>query len=195
MEAMLDLSFESGYEAVSLEQVVAAAGGERADFDRAFASKQDCAIAVLKDLTNDNLRAAREAYEGEARWPDSLRAAAYAEARWIVANPKKVRFGFVEMLWAGELAQAVREAAIREYIGMVDGGRAVAADPDSIPASTAEAAIGSITEMLMKKLQQGQPPDPWLFVPELMYLAVRPYLGEELAQRELAIPPPSPRRK
>lgn len=193
MEAMLDLSFELGYEAVSVDLVVAAAGADRADFDRAFASKQDCAMALLDDITSDNLRAAKEAYEGEERWPDSLRAAAYAEARWISANPKKVRFGIVEMLWAGELTQAVREAAFREYIQMVDGGRAVAANPDSVPASTAEGVIGSITQMLVKKLQQGRrPPNPYDFVPELMYLAVRPYLGEELARRELAIPAPQP---
>jgi hypothetical protein len=33
-------------------------------------------------------------------------------------------------------------------------------------------------------------PDAHSFVPPLMYQAVLPYLGEEIASRELTIPPP-----
>lgn len=124
-----------------------------------------------------------------------MRAAAYAEARWILENPKWVRFGFVEMLWAGEMTRAVRERTIRRYIEMVDAGREVTENPKAIPALTAEGMIGSITEMLMKKLQRDRPPNPYDFVPELMYLAVRPYLGEEAAQRELTMPRPEGRAK
>lgn len=60
---------------------------------------------------------------------------------------------------------------------------------DSIPAFTAEGVIGSIGEMLTKRLQRPGF-DPYDLVPELMALAVRPYLGEEAAARELEIPPP-----
>jgi hypothetical protein len=120
-----------------------------------------------------------------------MRASAYAQARWINENPRKVRFGMVEMLWAGELAQALRERAFKNYVEMVDDGRKVAEDPDAIPAFTAEAAIGSMTEMITKRMQREHRPDPREFIPELMYLAVLPYLGEDAARRELTMPPPA----
>jgi AcrR family transcriptional regulator len=191
MDAMLDLSFEQGYEAVSVEQVVERAGASRKDFSGIFASKEDCAVAILEELASDNLQTVQDAYDRQAQWPDSLRAAAYAEARWMVENPKWVRFGMLEMLWAGELTKAIRDSFFRHYTSLVDGGRAVAKDPESIPASTAEATIGSITEMIARRLQHGQIDHPREFIPELMYLAVLPYLGEEAARKELTIPAPA----
>jgi AcrR family transcriptional regulator len=190
MEAMLDLVSEHGYEDVSLDQVIARAGGGREDFHAVFSSKEECAIAVLDEVAGSALRAVREGFESKPRWPDSLRASAYALARWITENPKKVRFGMVEALWAGELMQAKRETAFREFIEMVECGREASEDPDRIPAFAAEATIGSITEMFTKRLQRGPVDDPYEFIPELMYLAVLPYLGEEAAKRELTIRPP-----
>jgi AcrR family transcriptional regulator len=190
MKAMLDLSFEQGYEAVSVEQVVQRAGATRRDFSAIFASKEDCAIAILEELASDSLRTVREAYDGQAQWPDSLRAGAYAKARWMIENPKWVRFGMVEMLWAGELTKAIRDSFFRHYSSLIDGGRVVAKDRESIPEFTAEATIGSITEMIARRLQRGEAGDPRAFIPELMYLAVLPYLGEEAARRELTMPEP-----
>jgi AcrR family transcriptional regulator len=190
MDAMLDLTFEHGYEAVSVDMVAERAGGSRKDFSAIFSSKEACAIAVLEELTADNVRTVQGAYDRQDQWPDSLRAAAYAQADWILENPKCVRFGMVEMLWAGELTKAIRDNTFRHYSAMVDGGRAVADDPDSIPAFTADGAVGSITEMFAKRLQRGSVDDPYKFIPELMYLAVLPYLGEEAARRELTMPAP-----
>jgi AcrR family transcriptional regulator len=190
-DAMLAVVCEMGYESASLERILEEAGVDQEDFDACFASKEECAIAVLDEITTENIRTVREAYDSEPRWPDSMRASAYAQARWISENPRKVRFGMVEMLWAGELTQALRERAFRSYVEMVDDGRGVAANPDAIPAFTAEAAIGSMTEMMTKRLQREDQPSPREFIPELMYLAVLPYLGEEAARRELTMPPPA----
>jgi AcrR family transcriptional regulator len=191
MKAMLDLTFERGYEAVSVEEIATAAGASREDFDIVFASKADCAMAVLEELANDQMRTVRAAYDAGGEWPDSLRAGAYAVAGWLQENPKKVRFGMVEMLWAGELTSAWRDSFFQNYLDMFEAGKAVAKDPDSIPEFTAEGIIGSITGMLARRLQQSSGiGDPQQFIPELMYLAVRPYLGEEAARRELTMPPP-----
>lgn len=188
-EAMLDLVTSQGYEETSIEEIVEKAGATQAEFDRLFASKADCAIAVFSKYQVSIDRAIITAYESEKEWPDSLRAAGYAAARWMVENPRAIRFGTIEVLWVSELSQARREEGFLKFVGMVDAGRERAKDPDSIPAFTAEGVIGSVTEMMTKHLQRGDV-DPYEFVPELMYLAVRPYLGEEAAARELTIPPP-----
>jgi AcrR family transcriptional regulator len=190
MDAMLDLTFEHGYEAVSVDLIAERAGGSREDFSAIFASKEDCAVAVLEKLAAANIRTVQAAYDRQEQWPDSLRAAAYAQADWILENPKCVRFGMIEMLWAGELTKAIRDGTFRHYTAMVDGGRAVAKEPQSIPAFTAEGTVGSVTQMFAKRLQRGSAVDPYAFVPEMMYLAVLPYLGEEAARRELTMPPP-----
>jgi AcrR family transcriptional regulator len=192
MEAMLDVVFERGYEEVTIEEIAERAGGSRADFERCFTSKQACAVAVLEELAENNLRAVRGAFDDESRWPDSLRAAAYAHLRWILDNPKKMRFGLLEMLWAGELTSALRDDLFRAYIEMVDAGREAAPDPDSVPAYTAEGVVGSITQAIVRHLDKPEAPDLQALVPEMMYLAVKPYLGEKAAREELTTPPPHP---
>jgi AcrR family transcriptional regulator len=194
MEAMVELSFDRGCEAISIEEIAAYVGGSRAGFEEHFGDKQACAVAVLQELVASNLREVGGAFEGESKWPDSLRAAGYAHARWILENPKKMRFGLFETLWAGELASALRDDVFGAYIAMVDAGREVAEDPGSIPTYTAESVVGSIIQVVVKNLVRPDKPgarDPFSLVQEMMYLAVRPYLGEEAARRELTIPPPS----
>ena len=188
-EAMLDLVCQEGLERTSVEEVLERAGVAREDFERRFGSMEACALEVFDAFFTDYQDAVREAYESEAQWPDSLRAAAYAVADWIRAHPREVRFGTVEMLWAGDVFQARREAGFHYFAELVDGGREVAVDPEAIPATAAEGVIGSIAEIMTKGLQRG-PFDMYDFVQELMYVAVLPYLGEEAAARELTIIPP-----
>ena len=191
MAAMIDLVDARGYEEVSVELVAARAGASEAEFGALFASKEECALTILEEIGTTTLRNAQAAYDRAGRWPDSLRAAAYAHALWISENPKQTRFKMLAMLWGNDMTRAVREHFFERCIAMIDGGREVAPDPEAIPAHAAEAAIGSITQMLTKRLSDGCGMGPFVFVPELMYIAVLPYLGEEIAERELTMPPPA----
>jgi AcrR family transcriptional regulator len=191
MEAMFEQVSSEGYEAADVAEVVKRADVSREEFERLFASKEECVMAVFDGYMDEYDRLIREAYDQEPVWPDSLRAAAYAVAAWIAENPRAARFGAVGLLWGSELAQARREAAFQNFVDLVDAGRDVARDPDTIPAFTAEGVIGAIAEMLTKRLAQGEV-DAYEFVPQLMSIAVRPYLGEEAAAKELAISPPPP---
>src|SRR6188472_295670 len=152
METMVDLAFERGYDAVDVADVAERAGGSVAEFESLFPSKQACAVAILEGIAESNLRAVRGAFDREPTWPDSLRAAAYAHARWILDNPKKMHFGLLETVWASELTGALRDHLFGEYVAMVDAGREAADDPDSISASAALGVVGSITEVITRRL-------------------------------------------
>lgn len=98
-----------------------------------------------------------------------------------------MHFGLLETVWASELTGALRDHLFGEYIAMVDAGREAAADPDSIPPFTAEGVVGAITEVIVRRLGVENDLELADLVPEMMYLAVRPYLGEEAARRELTV--------
>ena len=51
-------------------------------------------------------------------------------------------------------------------------------------------AIGGVAETLRRQQEGTLTADAVAIVPEMMYAAVRPYLGEEAARAELSIPPP-----
>lgn len=189
--ALVELAFVGEYDAVTVEEIIAEAGGSLGEFERLFGSKQACAVAAVEEITAENLEIVQAAYASEEGWPDCLRVGAYAMGRYIADHPKQVRFGMLDMIWAGELTGALRDQFIGKFVAMIDAGRAVAPDPDAVPALAAESVIGSILQAIGRfSLERGERRDPVAAVPEMMYLAVRPYLGEEAARRELTIPPP-----
>jgi hypothetical protein len=128
------------------------------------------------------------AYAGHERWRDGIRAAAYAAADYIDEYPRATRFGVVQMLGVGPLAQAHRERFLQHIVDLIDEGRRELDDPESVGRSTAEGVLGSIYESLGQSLRGGMPSSAREAVPELMYVAVRPYLGHEAAREELEIP-------
>jgi AcrR family transcriptional regulator len=187
---MLDLVASQGYRETSVEEVLAAAGVSETRFHELYASKEALAVAVLEERSKDCFEAVMAAYDAQPQWPDSLRAGAYAMADWMATHPREVRYGPVEMLWAGEQAQVQREIAFQRFRGMVDDGRTRLADPGSLPESTADQVIGSAVKMLTERAMEGGGIDYYRMVPHLMAIAVRPFLGDEAAARELEIPPP-----
>lgn len=189
-EAMLDLVTSQGYAKTTVQQVLERAEVSRADFTRLFEGKQDCFLQIYEEATEDFNECVFGAFEREEEWRDGLRAAGYAAARWIRDHPRETRYGTVEMMAAGEFAQAHREATLRRFTEMVDAGREQLDRPESVSRAMAEGVIGGIVGMLTKNLRRGVRVSGEDLVPDLMYLAVRPYLGHEVAREERTIPPP-----
>jgi AcrR family transcriptional regulator len=176
-EAMIDLVLEHGFEQTSVEMVCERAGVSRREFESRFAGKDDCAAQIFDRWSDEYLRQVWAAYESKQSWREGLRAAGYASARFFER--------------AGDIHQAKAELIVRSAVDMIDGGRGELEDPDSMSRSSAEWVAGSYMKMALKRLAESAEMSVTELVPELMYLAVMPYLGEEAAQEELAIPPPA----
>jgi len=193
-EALLDLVDERGYADVTVADVVAHAGVGRADFDRRFAGKEELCVAVFEEVARSAQVDVMAAFEAGEGWRESLRASAYAMVRFMRDHPREVGFGALHILAAGDLAQVHREQQLQQWVDLIDLGRQELDDPDSMGRGVAEGVLGSIHARLLKELADGQGTDSLeQFVPELMYIAVRPYLGHEVAKEELKMPaPPQP---
>jgi AcrR family transcriptional regulator len=190
VEAMLDLVAERGYAATTVKQVLERAEVSQADFKRLFAGKRNCFLQVYEELSQRFGRCVFAAFEREDEWRDGLRAAAYAAARWIRDHPREARYGALEMIAAGEFAQARRDETLRGFVDLIDHGREQLDRPDSVSRSMAEGVIGGIVGMLTKNLRREVRVRAEDLVPDLMFLAVRPYLGHDAAREELSIPAP-----
>lgn len=190
--ALVDVVAERGYEAATLDEILGRAGVTRAEFFRRFGDKEDCVRDCFEAFTEDWHFRIDSAYCAFADWRTSLRAAAYEVADWMAENPNLIRFGMVEVLKAeNEMIRVIREDAVRYGAGLVDRGREEAADPAKIPEAAAVMAVGSMVQLLTHRLQTGVAVDPAEMVPQMMYMATRPYVGEELAKQELTLPRPT----
>jgi AcrR family transcriptional regulator len=195
-EAVVDLMVERGYEEMSVEAVVERAGVARGEFDRRFDGLEDCVLRVYWQHTDAFTEMVVAAYEEEDTWREGFRAAAYTAARWIRDNPRILEFGTVRMFGAGLMAQAQRASHLQRMVDLIDAGREELDDPDSVGRGVAEGVFGSIYEFAVKEVQSGEGTRSAVdFVPELMFIAVRPYLGHAAAREELKIPPPPERKQ
>ena len=190
-EAMIDIVIERGNDGATAEAAAERAGLDREAFDRHFSGPEDCILQAYWKHTDEFTERVEGAFEAESAWRDSLRAAAYTAARYIRENPRIVEFGTLQMFQAGPMAQAQRESHLHRMVDLIDAGRQELDDPDSVGRGVAEGVFGSIYTYLVKEVQAGRgTKSAEDFVPQLMYIAVRPYLGQEAAHEELSIPPP-----
>jgi len=186
--AFVDLVGARGYRETTLADVLAAAGVGEATFHRHFADREACFVAVWDELTLAHGVLAASAFDSDRPWRERMRAAAAVTLRYLQADLNRTRFLVLEVLNAGELAQAHRDLAIAGQVEWIDSGRRELEDPDSVTRATAEHIAGAINEMLIRRTRSGE-----IFrqgdrvVRELMYMAVRPYCGERAARAELSI--------
>jgi AcrR family transcriptional regulator len=192
-EALIDAIVESGYEAVSIADVIARSGVTPAEFEARYADKEHCVVVVCDAYVGDFLDSVDSAYRAAGSWRAGLRAASYAAADWMEAHQRATRAVMVDLLQAeSETVRLRREEIVRFAVGLLDIGRAHISDPGSVPRSAPVLAVGAVLEMVTRRLQSGRDLRAREMVPELLFLALRPYVGEEAAREELRIPPPAP---
>ena len=73
---------------------------------------------------------------------------------------------------------------------MIDAGRRELDDPESLTPATAESVGGAIFLRMRQVIDDEGTDRLNELLPELMYMAVLPYLGPEVAAEELKMPPP-----
>jgi AcrR family transcriptional regulator len=193
--ATFELVLERGYVETTVEAVCERTGLSAETFARHFADLQSCVGAIYGEINDAFDCQVQAAYDAQAHWRTSLRAAAYAAADFFASHPREARFCTVAIMDAGELIAVRRDANLQRFVDLIDAGRSELPDPSAIGREAAESAIGAIFERLLRNVSRDaggtgirRAGD---FVPELMYLAVRPYVGHAEALKELSMPPPS----
>ena len=188
------LVVERGFDGTTEEMVVERAGVGREDFEREFGDLKEWCMEIYRENIEDFNQAVFGAAAAVGdRWRDRLRAAAYTAARYIDARPVQTRFDMIQMLGVGDMAQAYRDRYLGQIVDLIDEGRQELPDPESMSRDVAMGVFGSIYQFLLRELQGAREPvTAESFVPQLMYIAVRPYLGHASAHEELTIKAPPP---
>jgi hypothetical protein len=167
---------------------------DQTEFERDFDGVRDCAMRVYLANIAEFDRVLGAAADPAGPWRLRLRTTAYATARFVRDRPLSTRFDMLAMLAAGDLAQAHRDRYVQGLIDLIDEGRQELSEPEALGRATAEGVFGSIYQFLARELVgEGRTGGAVEVVPQLMYIAVRPYLGDDAAREELAMPPPPER--
>lgn len=189
--AVRSLVLAEGCDGLTMEKIAERAGLAEEELQRHCGSPEECLLDTYLSFTLEFDRQVFAAFEDGDGWRPALRAAAYAAARFIEENPREMRFAAIGLLEGGPMIQAHRARHLQRLADLIDRGRQELDDPTSLGRSVAEAAIGSINALLVKELQSSCEKRAADYVPEMMYVAVRPYLGHEAAREELTLPRPA----
>lgn len=181
---MLEAVGAEGYEDTSVRSVLDRAGLYRQAFYDDFADKADCYLQAHDDGTERVEGLVRAAAKSERGWPGQLRAGLQALLDFLEAEPDVGRALIVEVHPAGPAARERRTAAMRRAAGYLDQARLEQGAKDA-PAIASEAVVAGIVAVLHSRLASRQDDGFRELLPELMYVAVLPYLGPEAAAGEL----------
>jgi AcrR family transcriptional regulator len=191
-EALLTLALSHGVENLTPRLLSNHLEMDSTAIDRNFGSVEECCERLFESIWNSLASEVGRSVDSADSWLQQLRAAAHAVVRWIQDNSRAARFAAVEMLNGGEWAQVMREQRLEPAVDFIDRGRECLADPDALSRDVAIAIVGGIEGVLVKELcryRAAQTVEG--LVGDLMYIAVRPYLGDQAARDELAMTSPA----
>lgn len=194
-QALIDLCWERGFASLTLPDLLARAEVDEPAFHRHFADLEDCFFQVYRGELERFRLEKTAASIGFIAWRDRLRATAYALYRFLAADERLRWITTVEIRSASERTLLMIGAEFEALFDLIDEGRGERPGGAALTRSTAETIGGGIFSQIYSTVGlKGAMPVESEIVPELMYTAVLPYLGEEAAREELTAPPSDHRR-
>jgi AcrR family transcriptional regulator len=181
---MVEVVAELGYPETRVVDIIRRAGVSRKTFYELFADKEACFLAAYDHAVGRLYRGTELAFESAARepWAERMRVAVGEFLRMMAERPGMARFCIVEVLAAGPKALARRDAAIRQFTGFIDAGRAESGR--ELPGITALSLAGGINELLYSEIIHGASAQLPARVPEIVYWITQPFLGTDGAESE-----------
>jgi AcrR family transcriptional regulator len=184
LRAMVEVVAELGYPETRVVDVIRRAGVSRKTFYELFDDREDCFLAAYDQALGELFRGTELAYEAASGepWAGRVRAALEIFLGMMAEHPELAKFCIVDVLAAGPRALARRDAAIRQFTGIIDAGRAES--ERDLPAITALSIAGGINELIYSELLKGAGPQLPQRLPEIIYWLTQPFLGTDAAEAE-----------
>jgi len=180
LNGVVEAVAEHGYNATTIGRITDAAKISRRTFYEYFKGKEDCFLAAYEMIdahVRSSMLAAGEATES---WPEQVRARLAVLLDILSRDPTVARFYLTEPLAAGgEIAARYRDAmqllaeAIRPQSPLSDMDVEV----------RDQALMGGIATLIARRLNAGGAAQLRELLPDLVELALAPYLGREETRR------------
>jgi AcrR family transcriptional regulator len=186
--ALVDLCVESTYARVTLGEVLERAGVDEATFEFHYRDLDDCFCSIYREMRDEYMWRIAAAFDGPTDWRGRMRAAAHVTLAYLREDPPRARMTFVEVLYASDRVKLLRDESMQVLFTLVDQGREEPGAPPGLTRQTAETIGSAAYQRIQSAIMHDEPEAFEEGVREMMYMVVLPYLGEEAAREELAMP-------
>jgi AcrR family transcriptional regulator len=192
--AMVEVVSARGYPETRVVDVIDGAGVSRRAFYELFESKEDCFLATYDGLLEKLFEEVGRGFKAEptAPWADRAAAALEALLEQLADHPADARFAVVEVLAAGPMALARRDAALWHFAAFLKSGLSEAAV--ELPETASLAIVGGVNELLYSEILHGEVARLPRRLPDLVSWIRLPFLEAAPATSERGRAHLSPRR-
>ncbi|MET0306886.1 MAG: TetR/AcrR family transcriptional regulator [Solirubrobacterales bacterium] len=184
LNGVVEAVAEHGYNATTIAKITAAAKISRRTFYEYFAGKEDCFAAAYEMIEAHVLDSMLAAPGAGEEWPDRVRARLAALLDVLARDPAVARCFLVEPLAAGgEVAGRYREA-----MGLLAATLRPEPPPSELNMEVRDQAlVGGIATLIVRRLNSGGAARLPELLPDLVELALAPYMGREEAKRQASL--------
>lgn len=184
LDAVERLIAEKGVAATSIEAIVKEAGVSSVTFYEFFEGKEECFVAAFDRAVEATaldlaMAAAGDPAAGGLSWSEQVATALRTLTGLIPARPARARLCFVEAQAGGPELGAHFEAVLDQVAAKLREGRALETAPSDLPETHEEATAGALAWLLSERIATGDVGKLEALYPELIDIALAPYLGHE----------------
>jgi AcrR family transcriptional regulator len=155
LSGMSEVAVREGYTAANVARVIAHAGVSRPTFYEYFNDREDCFLAVHRELASDLLDRVRAAVTKQSP-TRSTQATVVALVEFARAEPIAARFLMHEAMAAGPGALDERDRTIAQIERIAEDARAQAPPADATPDASVRAVVGGVYRLLSLRLRRGE---------------------------------------
>jgi AcrR family transcriptional regulator len=182
--AVATLCTELGYEEIDEETIAAHAGVPRRTLDQLFASgKEECLAAAENAILLEVVAAVSRGYSADSSEWENVIYGVEAILDLMAANPAFAYLGYIfSRQMAPGTVRKITETGHRMLEAMLDRGRDYSSSSVQ-PPCTALGILGGAQAIVRRELAAGRADRLPLLLPDCVYIATVPFLGQREAVR------------
>ena len=181
LAAVADAVSDIGYAAMTVEDIIKAAGVSRRTFYEHFKSKEEAFLVSYEDISKQLMDAVKAAFRRSDSFVTRVEDCMRAFLTLLAAEPAYANMCIVEVLVAGPTAIERRNAVMREFTGLIEQGAAELPKSARPPELTAETLVGGIHEVIYSRVLRGETEELPSLLPDLTFSVLLPYMGRDVA--------------
>ena len=184
--AVAVLVSENGYPKTTIDAIAKTARVALGTFYENFASKEAAFLAAFDDSVELAAASLAQLVDPREPWPRQVATALRGLLELIAAEPARARLCLVEALGAGSAALERYQAMLRRAAAPLRAGRELNPRGASLPEGLELAIAGGLAWLVYQRLTRAEQNGLDALLPEMLEIALTPYLGKEEAARAAA---------
>ncbi len=183
VDATAAIVAEKGLQGLTIPEIARRANVSHQTFYEMYPTKDDAFLGAQKVGLHEALRITVEAYETQGEdWPMGVAAGIRALLEYLASEPAHAHLTVVDTFAASPLAIEIRDTGMHAFAAYLQPGYHYASSR-SVPGIAPEAIAGGIWQVLHNHIEHEHVQDIVELAPQLVYVALAPFIGGKEAAR------------